>query len=277
MKLHKGIIPLLIVIGIISVFGLSNLINGVAINVNALDDGFGASDENGEWLAETHANIFHTTRYDNNLLYPGASKSYSFQVQNSGKKYTECQLRIVDKNEYKLPLEFKLKKNGEYIVGTQDTWYNSPSIDTGLYEFRGIDNYELEWRWVYLSENEKDRGTANAYDTAIGIKAYTEEEPYYLNIILYGQGGTDKPELVTPDPDPVPHDQPSQPDEPDVPDEPLQPDNQTHPFIPVITGDNSWEVVTIAGIVALISAVILGIGGIIDDWYKKKKVKKFNY
>ena len=252
------------------------LVSGVALNAYALDSGFGASDKNGEWSTETHANIFHTMRYDNNLLYPGASNVYSFKVQNDGSKYIKCQLTIEDKNEYKIPMEFKLKKNGKYVIGSEDTWYESPKMDTGLYEFRGTDEYELEWRWVYLLDDENLRSSRNEYDTSLGVTAFTTEEPYYLNIVLYGEGA-DEPSIIIPeDPDPSKPEEPSRPDESSIPNEP-EPSNPSNPSKPtsfidtILTGDSSYIVCIYFGLILVVSLTVIYIGGRIDEKINKNK------
>lgn len=247
-----------------------------SIIVNALDGGFGASDKNGEWSTETRANIFYTTRYNNNLLYPGSENVYTFKVLNSGEKYTTCRLTIEDKNDYKLPMEFKLKKNGEYIIGTDDSWYSTPRLDTGMYKFRGIDEYELEWRWQYLVDEESERSERNSYETSIGERALKEDQPYYLNIVLYGEGGTDEPEVVVPDkPEPTP----SRPVVPSNPDVPTSPTPSTPPYpsigqiIPdfVKTGDTDKLILIYFGILLVMSLIVMIIGGVIDDKINKNR------
>ena len=253
------------------------LASGVALNALALDNGFGASDKNGEWSTETHANIFYTMKYDSNVLYPGASNVYSFKVQNDGSEYAKCQLSIVDKNEYKIPMEFKLKKNGEYIIGSEDTWFDSPKMDTGLYEFSGIDEYELEWRWVYLVDNEKDRTSRNEYDTKLGINAYSTEEPYYLNIELYGEGDNEPIIVIPEDPEPSKPEESSKPNEqsdkpkPEEPSNPVKPHNPSSFIDTVLTGDNSYLLCIYSGIVIIVSCTLIAIGGKLDEKINKDK------
>ena len=266
MRLKKTIMSLLFVLCISSF---------VTLQAFAADGGFGVSDNNGEWTTETHTDIFHTFRYDNNLLYPGAGSTYSFKVYNSGEKYEACSIKIEDKNEYKIPLEFKLKRNGEYIIGTEDTWHMSPVLDTGLYKIRGTEEYELEWRWQYQDEIESKRAEADERDTALGVAAYSYDEPYYLNITVYGEGGTDESSIP---------DQPSNPDEPSIPDEPSVPSTHDEPSVPdeqskpgniidvVLTGDNLWKTCAVIGIIMGVSCFVIVITGGKKDGKNKKDV-----
>lgn len=233
-----------------------------ALYVNAADGGFGVEDKNGEWTTETHTDIFHTFRYDNNLLYPGAGSTYTFRVHNSGEKYDACSIKIEDKNEFKIPLEFKLKRNGEYIIGTETSWHMEPTLDTGLYKLRGTEEYELEWRWQYQDEIESKRAEADARDTKLGVNAYSYDEPYYLNITVYGEGGTD--ESI-----PDKHSNPDEPDpepEPSIPDEPSK-----HSIIDVVlTGDNLWKTCIAIGIVMGVSCLVIIVAGGKKDGKNKK-------
>lgn len=237
------------------------IISSVSLVAFAADGGFGVEDKNGEWTTETHTDIFHTFRYDNNLLYPGAGSTYKFKVYNSGEKYEACSIKIEDRNEYRIPLEFKLKRNSEYIIGSDDSWVESPVLDTGLYKLRGTEEYELEWRWQYQDEVEVNRAATDARDTSIGEKAYYTDEPYYLNITVYGEGGTDES---------IP-DEPSKPGEPSKPSELSQPEEPSNPDpIPdrsqniidvVLTGDNLWKTCIAIGVIMGISCLVIVVTG----------------
>lgn len=262
MRLRKVIISLL------SIFCILSL---VVLPVYAVEDGFGVSDNNGEWTTETHTDIFHTFRYDNNLLYPGAGSTYTFKVYNNGEKYDACSIKIEDKNEYKIPLEFKLKRNGEYVIGTENSWHMSPILDTGLYRLRGTEEYELIWRWQYQNEDVSKRDADDVRDTSLGEAAYYSEKPYYLNITVYGEGGTDENSIP---------DEPSNPDEPDPKPEPSIPDNskpdEREPSNPdksiidvVLTGDNLWKMCIVLGVIMGISCFVIIITG--GKNYEKNK------
>lgn len=264
---------------IITLLSIICILSSVSLVVYAEDGGFGVEDSNGEWATETHTDIFHTFRYDNNLLYPGAGSTYKFKVHNSGEKYDACSIKIEDRNEYKIPLEFKLKRNGEYIIGTETTWHMEPSLDTGLYKLRGVEEYELEWRWQYLNEDKSKREEDNKRDTSLGEAAYVSDKPYYLNITVYGEGGTDE---SIPD-EPSNSDKPSNPDKPEPESEPSNPElkpepepepepsNPSNPWEAVLTGDNLWRTCMILGVILGISCIVIVItGGKKDDKNKKE-------
>lgn len=255
---------------IISLLSILCIFSTVSLNVFASDGGFGVEDKNGEWKTETHTDIFHTFRYDNNLLYPGAGSTYKFRVYNSGEKYDVCRVEIKDKNKYRIPLEFKLRRNGEYIIGSAEKWVESPVLDTDLYRLRGTDEYELDWRWQYINEDESYRDEANKVDTKLGTDAFYAEEPYYLNITVTGEGGTDDsstpsepepkpstPEQSTPEPS-TPEHEPSTPSTP----EPEQSTPSSPSIIDVVlTGDNLWKTCLIIGAVMGISCLVIVITG----------------
>ena len=240
----------------------------ISLNVLAADGGFGVEDKNGEWTTETHADIFHTLRYNNNLLFPGSGSSYTFKVYNSGERYNACEIKIEDKNEFRIPLEFKLKRNGEYIIGSINKWVESPVLDTGLYKLRGTEEYELEWRWQYLEEEESKREAANKRDTELGEGAFVSDKPYYLNITVYGEGGTDEsiPDEPEPEPEPEPESKPEPEPETETSKsniEPSKPDyipSGTKNIIDVVlTGDNTWKFCIGLGILMSVSCLVIAV------------------
>ena len=92
-------------------------------------------------------------------------------------------------------------------------------------------------------------------------------KPYYLNITVYGEGGTDESSIP---------DKPSNPDEPSKSDTPSQPDEPSKPEysksdnpFPVLTGDNLWKTCIVLGIILLASCVVVVVTG--GKHYDKNK------
>ena len=225
------------------------------ISVGAVD-GFSVYDGEREWGTETRTDLFHTDRYDNNLLYPGVSGVYNFKVRNSGEKYETYKVSIEDENVYGIPLGIRIKRNGIFEVGTDDEWALSADYVSGVYELKGEDSYSIEWKWDYLVSEEQ-----NIMDTSFGVRAVTEVQPYYLNIKVYAEGGTD---MDSSEPSDTHSSEPSV--ESSVPEQSVPKDTvNTGDRSGMVTSDCMWLLI-VSGVVAVVSML----GG--SDVERKKNV-----
>lgn len=115
------------------------------------------------WSQLSTIDIFN----DIDKLYPGASGSYIFRIVNTNSFDVEFTFHVTEKEHPAgaIPLLYKLKKGGEYIVGSagNNGWVTSDYLkDVKVPLGAGCDiSYEIEWKWMYESGND-------AYDTAIG-------------------------------------------------------------------------------------------------------------
>ena len=126
-------------------------------------------------------------------------------------------------------------------------------------------------------DNEKDRTSRNEYDTKLGINAYSTEEPYYLNIELYGEGDNEPIIVIPEDPESSKPEESSKPNEqsdkpkPEEPSNPVKPHNPASFIDTVLTGDNSYLLCIYFGLIVLVSCILLAIGGKLDEKINKDK------
>ncbi len=128
------------------------------------------TDNDGEWKPKTDdnedevntINVFSVSTSAREYVAPYDHGIYEFDVTNLRNKNIIYNLSLEEENEDKVNIKYKLKKNGEYIIG-QSGWvyYDQVKFDEIPLTAKGTDSYELEWCWV--SED-------NEQDTKIGLK-----------------------------------------------------------------------------------------------------------
>ena len=75
---------------------------------------------------------------------------------------------------------YRLRRNGSYIIGDNDTWVRASELESALWNLsgNGTDNYTLDWEWPY-------EGGTDVADTEAGEKMASE---YSLGIkITFGE------------------------------------------------------------------------------------------
>ena len=86
-------------------------------------------------------------------------------------------MRLEEDNEYHVNIKYKLKKNGEYIIG-QNGWvyYDEINLQEVKLAAKATDSFTLEWSWV--SEN-------NEQDTKIGLMEERAEYILSIKVLAY--------------------------------------------------------------------------------------------
>ena len=192
-------------------------------------------DKDNVWTQTTQIDLFERNELGNQLVYPGVNGEYSFTVRNRTDEDKECQVVVTDENKFSIPLDIRVKMNGEYIVGSDSAWADSASFDTGIFILNGKDemSYELEWKWDFeINDKLNDR------DTALGKNARFEDEPYNLKIEVFAE--TAPPESS----------EPSSPSDPDS-SIPTAPDDKP------TTGDSSSAVIPVFFILTSAAAILI--------------------
>lgn len=170
----------------------------------ALEDQVFIEDQYGEYWKPgemSSANIFSTineptinspTKNAEKLIAPGTSGSYSFTVHNTGDQTITYKLIGRNKNEQKLPLEFKCRiEDGPWIKGSEEAW--SLWSDTFPLNYqhtllsRNAETIQVMWRWPF----ERNR---DAEDTLFGQRALNEELSYQLTLNVVAEGTSAKEE-----------------------------------------------------------------------------------
>ena len=107
------------------------------------------------------------------LIAPGSSGSYAFTVQNIADFPLNYKISFGAENEDGVPLEFRLKRGGEYLL---EEWTDADGLADITEDLpnNSKTRYTLEWRWLYNGDDVRD--------TAVGVKAAETGVPYVLKI-----------------------------------------------------------------------------------------------
>lgn len=124
-------------------------------------------------LKELH--IFENKYFnDRSIIAPGISGTYYFTVENDTKSNWLYNVNFKEQNDYNVNMVYKIKLNGAYIFGDENSWYKNSDfskLDLPLHS-NTIDLYTVEWKW-----EDTD------YDTQIG---QTEGANYKLSVNVIG-------------------------------------------------------------------------------------------
>lgn len=122
------------------------------------EDGLVVTDKNIKWNSTNKLRIFSNPSFENEgIIAPGSSNSYKFIINNNQQFDVVYNLTIIETNKYNVNMKYRLKKNGNYILGDKDNWVyiREQKLDSYTLSARKKDNYELEWKW-FDSENDTD-------------------------------------------------------------------------------------------------------------------------
>lgn len=107
--------------------------------------------------------IFKNFEYnESKLIYPGLSGSYNFNVENYSSKDIKYKLTFACNNPQNVNMKYKLKRNGVYISGNNDTYVSIEEIKKEGLDLKSMmgDIYILEWKWV--DDDVNDINSANS-------------------------------------------------------------------------------------------------------------------
>lgn len=170
--------------------------NSNETSTSNIDEHVDISDSNIKWKQGTILKIFDVEK-----IAPGDNGVYEFKVNNNTKYNVSYNIRFEENNKYHANVMYKLKRNGNYVVGNEETWkyYDKLNIENDKLTKGLKDEYILYWKWVD-SSNDTAVGVAaqNNPDATYSLKIYTEATEYesevkdasenpntYDNILLY--------------------------------------------------------------------------------------------
>lgn len=125
-------------------------------------EGFLAYDDSTMYSHDTPLNIFKQTAYYvvDDKIAPTSENSYQFVVRNNNDFNVIYSLTLKETNKYNINMRYRLKLNGEYVVGSDDEYVTYDKLsqhDIGLAS-RNNDVYTLDWKW-FESSNDTEVGT----------------------------------------------------------------------------------------------------------------------
>ena len=134
-------------------------------------------DTNGKYIYQQNLRIFENVAYGyTNMISPGVSNTYEFTVHNSSKINVKYNLQMYEKSLYKVNLKYRLRKNGNYVLGNEDTWISVDELNTELSQLNKStsDMYSLDWKWFDDDENDNIAGKNMKEEYKLNIKIYFE-------------------------------------------------------------------------------------------------------
>lgn len=118
-------------------------------------------------------NIFKNIEYkQSNLIYPGLSGSYYFNLENYTNKNIVYALHFGENNPKKVNMKYKLQRNGKYIVGNENNYVSVDELskkDLGL-NAKTADVFLLEWKWVESNDDNNSTSPIERGDYSLSIR-----------------------------------------------------------------------------------------------------------
>ena len=134
-----------------------------------------------EWNELKELDIFNQKRYSHvaeEKIAPGVEGVYAYTVENYGDYKMSYNMIFSDENPYNINMLFKLKINGTYVAGNENTWekLNELSRTNLTIKPNTTDLFVLEWRWED-AENDTDVGLTDEanYKLSINVTATQAE------------------------------------------------------------------------------------------------------
>ncbi len=138
-------------------------------------------DKNGNYIYQQNLKIFtNSAFYYTEKIAPGISNTYNFVVHNSTPVKLKYNIQMNEDSEYKINLKYRLKREGNYIIGNESTWVSADELITGFYDIDTMhsDKYALDWKWAYDDGVDSQDTIAGEYMTStykLNIRFYFEE------------------------------------------------------------------------------------------------------
>lgn len=84
---------------------------------------------------------------------------------------------MYEQTEYNINLKYRLRRNGSYVVGSDDNWVSANELKT---EFKNLktsnyDSFELDWKWFDDDANDTTIGQNMTSEYKLNIRFYFEE------------------------------------------------------------------------------------------------------
>jgi hypothetical protein len=86
-------------------------------------------------------------------------------------------VEMYDQTQYKVNLKYRLKRNGEYILGSDNSWVTSSELITNFSRINSgtSDKYSLDWKWFDDDYNDTIAGKNMTELYKLYIRFYFEE------------------------------------------------------------------------------------------------------
>ena len=164
-----------------AIISYSGLINNRK-NTTVHDEGIVYADDNNGWYVyQRDLKIFENVAFQyTSKIAPGVSNSYDFRVHNTTLKAINYSINFEETSEYAINMHYRLKREGNYVVGDDDTWVSASELISAMkyLSSNSTDNYTLDWEWPYEGGTDvadTEAGEKMASEYSLGIKITFEE------------------------------------------------------------------------------------------------------
>lgn len=158
----------------------SGMVNGDASYDNTVTGTFGIIDSNIKWYDQAQLNIFNNYAFQmKNIIAPGVSNTYNFIVRNNNSFPIKYSFKTTEDNIYKVNMKYRLKQNGQYVIGDNNNWvtYDKISVSNAIVSSKSKTLYSLEWKW---EDNENDNYAGEAIDAIYKLIINVNAEQYEI-------------------------------------------------------------------------------------------------
>ena len=147
------------------------------------------------WTQLSRLGIFPGGDDKAGIIAPGVDGTYAFEMVNGARFPAVFTMSISEENEMDVPLEYRLRKEDKYVLGSADEWITlgDPVAMDGNIGSTAEQKYELDWRWKYY-----DSDSGDVKDTSLGFGSAEEPIMYKLALKINAvQSGGDDDTPVT--------------------------------------------------------------------------------
>lgn len=114
-------------------------------------------DQNNQKIDAAPLKIFEHKSYHvkNDVIAPGTENTYQFIIRNNNEFAIIYDLEIDETNIYEINMKFRLKQNGEYILGSDNEWVTAEDLKQSevILAHESYNVYTLDWKW-FESKND---------------------------------------------------------------------------------------------------------------------------
>ena len=127
-----------------------------------------------DWNDLNMLSMFKNNYYLNKMIAPGVEGTYMFTVENMLKRKCVYDIKYIENNPYNINLQYRLRLNGNFIAGNENTWVRASDLSTvGTYlNAESVNMYRIDWRWEDAdNDTEIGENPNSSYDMKIIVDA----------------------------------------------------------------------------------------------------------
>lgn len=123
------------------------------------------------WHDFSELKLFENSVYQfESEIAPESRNAYRFILKNSTKYKFIYKITFNETNPYNINMQYKLKKNDEYIV-SEYAVYDDLNLSGQLIEANGNDLFDLEWKWISSNHDNNIEKSQENYHLKMKIEA----------------------------------------------------------------------------------------------------------